>query len=236
MQRLLKIVLWLVGTLLVVGLITAVFGYVSWSLAPHDPSQTETALKAFLDNGGYNLLGDTLSGLFAPITFLIVVCSLLLQDRQMRQAVDDMRTQTGLNKQIAQANYKLALHEKRLAVYGKLRDCAFDVVMHGTVTKETRLAINAALQDAKFVFGNEVLDYIQSLTIKSHEHMKANALTSRLNGKRDRVGNLTETEHEQWEKAVDIEHSLEQWFYDNLTDEIIDDKLAPHLILPVAIA
>lgn len=224
-----KYLLWLITAFALVYLV--LFSFTFMQLYTGQVPDEATVLKTFLENNGLNLLGDALAGVFAPITFLVIVTTLFVQQRQAEQTVKDMQEQNRLAKVTAKANYKLALHEKRLAVYIRLKECAFAVVTSGTIERETRQNIYATLEDAKFMFDDQVVNYIADLSEKTDEIMRVIYRETRLGDKRNRMG-LTESEEVQWNQALDQRHVLEQWFYDNLTYEILEQHFTPSLRLP----
>lgn len=79
--------------------------------------QNETPFKKFLENYGLNLLGDSLAGVMALVTLLVVVASLALQMQTAKETVKEMKEQNDVAKAVARANYKFALFDKRMAVF-----------------------------------------------------------------------------------------------------------------------
>lgn len=191
----------------------------------------DTYFKLFLENNGLNLLGDALSGFFAPITFLVVVFTLFIQHKQTKETVKEMRDQNALSKTIANANYRLALHEKRLSVYVRLQQCASQLISQGTIDDAARREIHQATEDAKFVFGDDVMDYTDRLMVRSFEIMRREFKRQRLSQKIDR-GVATEEDTTAWNQVIDEIHSLENWFLENLTYGRLDEVFSPTLKLP----
>ncbi|MBA1343949.1 MULTISPECIES: hypothetical protein [Rhizobium] len=210
-----------------------------WILGPQ-------AIWTFLHgNDQLNTVGDFLAGIFAFPAFILLAAAVLTQRQELNEAREQfedgkevtqaqlalIQTQNDIAHKAAKANYKLALHEKRLAVYLRMKECGFALTTSGTIEKETRQRIYAAVEDAKFVFGDEVNEYIKMLSSKTDEIMRISARATRLSNK-GRDQGFTEKEEAEWNNAVDAVHALEQWFYENLTYEILEEKFTPSLKLP----
>ncbi|UHS56027.1 hypothetical protein [Agrobacterium vaccinii] len=189
-------------------------------------------MKIFLESMGLNLLGDTLSGVFAPATFLIVVITSFLQSRQVKQNIDAMAEQNRLAKASAQAQYKFALHDKRMLVYKQLVDCSHELSRNGTIDSQTADKIQDSLDNAKFVFGNNVQDWIGGLFDKAAQIRLRQFGIRRLQEKISNNLALTQQETDRLNQLIDEVHNLEDWFFNNLTRQHIDEMLTESLKLP----
>ncbi|EYR79999.1 hypothetical protein [Shinella sp. DD12] len=190
-----------------------------------------SSLRSFLDYYGLNLLGDTLAGVFAVLAFLAIVATLILQ----RQTVADIKEQNRLSRDSAAANYKLAIHDKRLAVYLRLKECAVALSISGSIERESYDKIFASAEDAKFVFGEDVTVYVTDLRDKAWELVRLGFRRRRLDGKQN-DGLLSEAEAAQLEQTIAEQHVVEDWFYENLTDALLDQTFGPSLKLPSEIS
>ncbi|MEW9615211.1 hypothetical protein AB3G45_15410 [Shinella sp. S4-D37] len=190
-----------------------------------------SGLRSFLDYYGLNLLGDTLAGVFAPIAFFVIVATLILQ----RQTVADIKEQNRLSRDSAAANYKLAIHDKRLAVYLRLKECAVALSISGSIERESYDKIFAAAEDAKFVFGEDVTGYVTNLREKAWELVRFGFRRQRLDARQNN-GLLSEAEAAQLEETIQGLHAVEDWFYENLTDARLDETFGPSLKLPSEIS
>jgi hypothetical protein len=63
------------------------------------------------------------------------------------------------------ANQKvvLDLHDRRLKVYGRIEEAVSLVIRHGRADDETFTAFARGQAEASFIFGSDVLEYLQSL-------------------------------------------------------------------------
>lgn len=194
-------------------------------------TSTDTALKVFLDRHGLNLLGDTLSGLFAPLTFLIVVITSFLQNRQVKKNIAAMAEQNRLAKITAQAQYKFALHDKRLVVYKNLKSVATDLLKEGTIQKETLFKLIDCVDDAKFIYDGQILQWITNLFHRSSDLVRLNVRISNAQQKLKDIG-LDDDEKDALNNLIDQEHEIEIWLFDEVSFTKIDEILTPALKLP----
>lgn len=198
---------------------------------PTDP----TPFKIFLENYGLNLLGDSLAGIMALVTLLVVIASLAFQMEAAKQTVKDMKAQNDLNAQIADANYKLALHEKRLAVYLKLKECFFDSLKTNKITPAIRVEILSAIEDAKFLFNKDVFGYVDNMGNKAVGLAIEDEKEARL--KQEKGGTPLDSEQtKEWRKVLDKKRQIEESLKAELTPENLRKHFHPYLELPESIA
>lgn len=148
--------------------------------------QDPTPLKTTLENGGLNLLGDTLSGIFAPATFLIVVITAYLQNRQTKQNIAEMTNtvklmsdqveiaerQTAIQWASTDANWKLSLFEKRMKIYMELKAICDEMGNVGKIDYDLLKRLELVGNEIRFVFGPDVQLWIKDILCKVETALK----------------------------------------------------------------
>lgn len=195
-----------------------------------------------------NFLGDTLSGLFAPLAFLWLAAAVLIQRQELaltrgefaasRKVMDKQAAaaeeQTRIALASARANYQLALFEKRIHVYNQLNDIAYELHTEGSVTRELQRRIRDTAETARFVFGDDVSGWLADVSNKSFNALRKQLRIDRLVAKaNERM--LKKEEVETQHKLIDEVHEIETQLYDDLSSKKIEAMIEPHLRLPVAI-
>lgn len=193
----------------------------------------ETPLKQFIENSGYNLVGDAIAGFFAPITFMVVMTTLFLQQRQMDATLKEMDNQNKISLAVAKANYKFQLFDKRLAVYDELNEISMMVATTGTLDSQAFIRLNRASHAARHIFSDDdsIIDWVDQLgVIGRHiriaderilylENMQANKTF----GENDQVKLL---ENRDW-LAKSNQQLIELYNWD-----VMDEMFLPYLELP----
>jgi hypothetical protein len=195
----------------------------------------------FLDEtNDLNNTGDFLAGVFAFPAFVLLAAAVLTQRQELHETREQLKKsqnvidaqlrqidkQNDISHRAAQANYKLAIYERRLSVYQRLSECAYPLAEDGIISKETRQQIGQTAKDAKFVFAEEVNEYITALNYKSYDMMRIEVRLKRAERK------WNEDEVEAWNNALENMHGLEDWFHSNFKYETLDEKFTPSLKLP----
>lgn len=193
-----------------------------------------TDLKTFVENNGLNLIGDALSGFMSLVTLLVVIASFAQQSAQAKQTVRDMKAQNDLSARIANANYKMSLHEKRLSVYLKMRECCLIMFQSKGVPSEIISKIFSSIEDSEFLFGSDVADYVEELSRKASAYMDAERTEEGFN--EDRKGTSADSlETKQWREAQAEKRQIEDWFNRELTPGKLRKLFLPYLKLPETI-
>ena len=190
-----------------------------------------TPFKNLLENYGLNLLGDSLAGIMALVTLLVVMASLAQQLQQSKQSVKDMKAQNNLNEQIANANLKLGLYDKRLSVYTSMREICQRLSINGTVHVEEARLVFTAVDAAKFIFPSDVNTYLNEIGGMADEIVRLQFRMDSLNHQATlRALTAAEmTEHDTWnDRQSDVEDEL----FAALSYTRIDEVFGPHLTIP----
>ncbi|UXS04510.1 hypothetical protein [Agrobacterium tumefaciens] len=196
-----------------------------------------------------NNIGDFLAGVFAFPAFVLLATAVLTQRQELSETRDQfdqsqdvidaqlalIKTQNKFSHRAAQANYKLAIHDKRLSVYLKLKECANKMLSSGTIEEPTHTLIYEALEGATFVFGDDVTKYVAGLRDKSNEFYRADFKLKFL-GTKQRNATITEAQKKEVDKLIDDMTDIERWFLENMTFQILEEKFASSLRLPEDIA
>ncbi len=193
----------------------------------------EAPLKAFIEQRGLNLLGDSLSGFFAPATFIIVFITVVLQSQQMRQSVRDMKHQNNIALAVAQANYKFALFDKRLAVYDELNELSMTVVTTGTLDWEAFNRLNKASHAARYIFSDneQIIEWVDRIAVIGRYIRMEHDRVTYLEKMQDN-GTFGQREQDQLTTSREMLQKYEQELSEVYTWEILDEMFMPYLELP----
>lgn len=245
MTKTFEYIFWTIITIALFG-ITLAMGISIGSLpmiaaAVQDPHP----LKTTLDSYGLNLLGDTLSGVFAPATFLIVVITAYWQNRQTKQNIAEMANTVKLMKdqvdiaeeQLAiqwastDANWKLSLFDKRMKIYMELQQICLEMGDKGKVDPNLLTRLSAVGNEIRFVFGPDVQLWIKGVLGKVENALKIRSEWSRLftsQGMPDR----TEDDEIAMSEADLLFRHKEREIDAALDWDIVKENLDKHIMFP----
>ncbi|UWQ77588.1 hypothetical protein K3725_09650 [Leisingera sp. S132] len=134
-------------------------------------------------------------------------------------------------KQVADANYKFALHEKRLKVYFALKEFLEDAAIHGRPGREATAKVLGVARKVPFIFGGDIDREVKWLIDASFSYVRAEARIERLDDLLRRGVIKPEQEKrraELFEQQIDIEDKIFARFTSNSLTEIFN----PYLKLP----
>ncbi|GEM_PF-5165065 len=121
-------------------------------------------------------------------------------------------------------NYQIHhdLYERRLKVFHETMELLRKIVNEQKPSwNELLTTLRKIEDDAYFLFGDEIHEYIKTLIDKGHEKR-------RLNRKMDRINPTKDSEsRDKMEKALDTEEELESWVFDQF--DICRDKFGKYL-------
>lgn len=203
-----------------------------------------------------NALGDMLAGLFAPLAFLWLFVATMIQGQElkdnrlvMQEQADaaasqveflaaqakTMQEQGDVAREVAAANYQLALYDKRLDLSNRLDDVGLIIFTEGSISRETRRKIYEAAKSSKWLFDDNIKVWLAHLGELSQNSMRADGRLSRLIKKCDLRGWTDEDE-----SARDALFAETGKLNDELERELepvnIDKRLAEFLRLPPSVA
>ncbi|MGF6155814.1 hypothetical protein M2267_001042 [Ensifer sp. KUDG1] len=222
--------------------LAVVIGYVGvflWLLGP------QSIWTFFHGNTQLNTVGDFLAGIFAFPAFVLLAAAVLTQRQELNETRDQFNKGQGVidaqMRQIerqntialsaARANYKVQVHDKRMIAYQRLLDVEFAIITDGDVTQETRKLIHRCAADAKFVFGDVVNNWIATFIEEARELRRLVYALEALERTLERQG-IVPGSRQEWNDALVAIHEKQQWFFDNLTMERVDEVLGESLRLP----
>lgn len=145
---------------------------------------TERLDVSVIEPLGLNLIGDFVAGFFAPLALIGLGAAFFLQREQLRLAQHQHRLSeqrygqrvlaekevARLNYAATQANYRAALYDKRKSAFDRL--AKFGSVFTGPVSADQLEELKSAISDARFVFPDEVNDWLYSIVDKAEDiHM-----------------------------------------------------------------
>lgn len=125
-----------------------------------------------LNETGWNALGDTLAGVFAPVTFVWLVTAVIIQKKELnasRKQFDDLQKvikeqleflekQNNNAKRDAERSFKVSLFEPRLEIYKQLVALRY----RGELDEDRLLEWTNSVEEiglrCRFLFGRDVTD------------------------------------------------------------------------------
>ncbi|KQV14013.1 hypothetical protein ASC97_12450 [Rhizobium sp. Root1203] len=185
-------------------------------------------VKTMVESTGLNSLGDFLSGFFAPATFLLVLVSTYIQGYLGERS-------GALAKVTANANYKFALHDKRLSVYRGLKEMSWELMRNGTFTGDDFPRLGILFAEGQFVFGVEVNDWLTQVKEQGDRLRLANWHRDTLNSRLSATGELSPIDVTRLDESIDTAIEIDQWMYLHLSEARIDEVMIPYLRLPANI-
>jgi len=207
-------------------------------------------LRAFFtDTTALNNIGDFLAGIFAVPAFLLLAAAVLTQRQELidaRDQFDDSREVTAaqlgqiekqnkLAHKAAQANYKLAIFDKRMAVYAKLQECSLAIIADRMLDEKTREMFYTATESANFVFGDDITKYVTELRERHTDFYIAEHRIRYFEKKRQSVP-LSIADESNLDASSDLKEKVNIWLMNNFTFAVLEEKFTPSLKLPVDIA
>ncbi len=167
------------------------FLYVGLVIWLHYGSAADASIGQYVANNNLNSVGDFLAGLFSPLAFLWLIATVLIQSNELslqrdelaenravmgkqaeaaeKQAqflgrqIDAMERQNNLANQVAIADHKFRLFDKRLAVYEMMMNVGQTVFTEGEVSSETHSKIARVQQTSKWFFDDNVAEWLQEI-------------------------------------------------------------------------
>ncbi|POO56267.1 hypothetical protein [Agrobacterium rosae] len=218
----------------VVSLVSGMLIGAVYVKAEYDLPKGQTPMKAFIEDYGLNLLGDTLAGLLGLATFLVVLFTYVAQKALAKRTIEQMEQQNQLSGKIANANYMLALHDKRLKAYHHFIDARNKFLINDSRDPEIIKAFGNAVAEAEFVYDVSVNKRLRGLADDASTlHMIALRL-ERLQIEKDnnQWSNHKETEQQQaYADFADLSGNI----FDVLRSQQMREAFDKHLMLPTTI-
>lgn len=175
-------------------------------------------MKQFLEEYGLNLLGDTIAGFLGLATFIVVVITYFAQKAMAKQTIRQMEVQNRLSVDIANANYKMSLFDKRRKAYEHFIDARTSYVVGGGKDLNVIHALKNALSEAKFVYDQDMNYRLLELANQAGAlHMMARA--QEVKTEKNSKGQLTAAEQEQFEKDFELFDQISQKMFKDLFDQ-----------------
>lgn len=135
------------------------------------------------------------------------------------------------DKKVADANYKFALHEKRLQVYFVLKEFLEDATIHGKPGREATAKVLGEARVVPFIFGDDVNREVKWLIDASFDYMRSEMKLDRLDDL-FRRGAIKSEQVKQRDELFEKIQRIEDEVFDRLTSDSLSDIFSPYLKLP----
>lgn len=213
-----------------------------WSERPQELA-TNSIFASMLETGGFNLIGDLLAGIFAPLAFVGLAAAYLAQREQLRITIEEAHANNirlekqaeaeekaaRLNNAAVQANYKLNLYGLRKQVFEKLLHAGD--LYQTEITDELKEALRSALFDAQFVFPEEVHDWIISMLTTTNK-LQVNQGVAKDAERRRGEANWTSEMETKLDELYDQMREQRIRIYEDLLGDKLFDRFRPYMELP----
>lgn len=215
----------------VVSLVSGMLLGAVYAKAQYDLPKGPTLMKTFLEDHGLNLLGDTLAGLLGAATLIVVVITYFAQKGMAKQTIEQMEQQNLLSGKIANANYMLALHDKRLKTYHHFNDAKIKFLTNDSRDPEIIEAFQNAVKDAEFVYDVGMNKRLRDLAGTAATLHTIALRLERLQIQKENNQWSSQKETEQQEAFADYSDFAEKVF-DMLRSDEMRKAFDKHLMLP----
>ena len=165
----------------------------------------------------YTQLGPSIA------TILIAAFAVWISYRQYKiskqQAdISERQAQTSLNQaELAKKRLKLDLFERRMEIYRSVKETIGTVAGKGTITNDDMLVYLTGVQSAKWLFGNEVSDYLETDFWKFLVDLQLHDSMSHSSYEKERTKAI-------FGKCETIQKLVGQY-------KVLDDLMRPYLVL-----
>lgn len=188
-------------------------------------------MKAFLEDSGLNLLGDTIAGFLGLATFVVVLITYFAQRTLAKQTIEEMKQQNRLSADIANANYQMALFDKRRKAFEHFIDARMRYIANSGKDLGVIEALENALSEAKFVYDQEMNRYLLGLS-QSASTLHMMAVRHEARKKDFNFGALHASEQQQFEEEFEQFEKASQRMFKELFDQKIMEMFYKRLKLP----
>ena len=196
-------------------------------------------IPATIDMLSLNLVGDTLSGFAASLALIWLIVGVIIQRSELRVTQETLdstsreaKKQTDLNYRTADANYQLAMFDRRKDIYNRILSFVGGLAIEGDVTAQMRSTFFSAQNDARFFYPDTINVAVGEFEKHIVEYARHKNRMRVYDEKIDRGVRIKEEDETKNTKSIDIAHREEQWLFDNMTVEELDKLFMPHLKLP----
>ena len=136
------------------------------------------------------------------------------------------------DKKIANANYKMALFDKRMQFYYAIEEFFKEFWREGGPPIEAAVKLRFEARTAHFLFPKEPIKFIEELVQKSFEHQNAKIRWEPIRKKAWEGEELSAEETAQKEKLLNEMRAVERWFHQQTEEGRLQAEFEPFLVLP----
>lgn len=189
-------------------------------------------MKTFLEEYGLNLLGDTIAGFLSLATFVVVVITYFAQRAMAKQTIAEMKDQNRLSGRIANANYQLALFDKRLKAYHHFVEAKNRLITDESKNPAIVQALENALREAEFVYDESMTKQLLGLANDATTLGLISLRIEHLHERKDKELQWSEADEDRLREAYEDYMITSQAVNKMLGDKELVDAFNKHLMLP----
>lgn len=158
----------------------------------------------------------------ATVVIAVLTASLfILQYRQHRHA-----------KRVSNANYQLALFDKRIETFYMVRKIMTNYFRDGQPSFEDAMKLRSHSQTAVFLFPDDVVELLNEMADKAVRHHTLSKKWEPLRARAFSGQLLSNEEEKAKDEALDSMHEIEDWFLELTRSSRLSDTVNKHLKLP----
>lgn len=189
-------------------------------LMEYDPPQLSRVQEGEMTTNMLAVFATTI----ATITIAIFTVALYyLQSKQhclqSKQHMHDVK--------VTRANYLLALHERRMAVFNAIEDMFRAFYREGEPPLDAAVKLRHATRNAEFIFPDAPLEFIREIIAKSFRYRHLSTVL-----RRPQRGIAPAQEDAAREQSQAEMNDIEDWFHDQVEDDRLKTEFGPYLRLP----
>lgn len=139
-------------------------------------------------------------------------------------------------QKIANANYILALHDKRLEYLEKVETYLFQFMREGKPSLEDAVKLRNEIKNARYIFPEQAMHYVKELVDKSAEYHSAYLVWEPLRERSWHGENLSEEEESHKISSLEKMHTITKWFVQQIENEHLRTELDKYLRLPASLS
>jgi len=166
-------------------------------------------------------MAAAIAALSTVIIVVVTVSQFILQRKKHQHEIE-----------VANANYQVALFEKRIETVFSIEQMMGEFFKTGRPSVEAALKLRYQVRHADYLFPEKSLGFIKELIDKAFEHQRAKDRWEPLRERAYNREELTDGEEKEKVEALAEMHRLERWFLEQCREERLKAEFDQYLKLP----
>ena len=175
---------------------------------------------------------ETVMAISSAVIAVFTALLFLWQKRQFNHDKEVHERQFEFDKKVQNANYKLALYDHRMKVYGAIEDCLAEFLRLGKPEVTAVLKLRYKARNASFMFPEEAFKFVDEIVEKGLKHNLAREIREPLRERAHNEEELTSEEEATKNSNHEIMVEIQRWFMDQISIDRLRKDFEPYLKLP----